>query len=40
MVVGDKEELERVQRRALKMVSNLRGRTYEARLEEVYMTST
>ena len=35
-----KEVLEWVQRRALKMVSNLRGRTYEARLEEVYMTST
>ena len=37
--VGDKEVLERVQRRALRMVSNLRGRTYEARLEEVGMTS-
>ena len=31
--------LVRVQRRALRMVSNLRGRTYEARLEEVGMTS-
>jgi ribonuclease P/MRP protein subunit RPP40 len=37
--VGDKKVLERVQRRALRMVSNLRGRTYEARLEEVGMTS-
>ena len=31
--------LERVQRRALRMVSNLQGRTYEARLAEVGMTS-
>ena len=37
--VGDKEVLERVQRRALRMVSNLQGRTYEARLAEVGMTS-
>ena len=37
--VGDKETLEKVQRRALTMVSNLRGRTYRARLEEVGMLS-
>ena len=37
--VGDNKVLERVQRRALRMVSNLRGRTYETRLEEVGMTS-
>ena len=37
--VGDKEVLERVQRRALRMVSNLQGRTYEAWLGEVGMTS-
>ena len=37
--VEDKEVLERVQRRALRMVSNIRGRTYEARLGEVGMTS-
>ena len=37
--VGDKEVLERVQRRALRMVSNLQGRTYEDRLAEVGMTS-
>ena len=37
--VGDKEVLERVQRRALGMVSNLRGRSYEARLLEAGMTS-
>ena len=37
--VGDKEVLEIVQRRALRMVSNLQGRTYEAWLGEVGMTS-
>ena len=37
--VGDKETLEKVQRRALGMVSNLRGRNYNARLEEVRMLS-
>ena len=36
--VGDKEVLERVQRRALRMVSKLQGRTYEDRLAEVGMT--
>jgi ribonuclease P/MRP protein subunit RPP40 len=35
----DKEVLERVQRRAVGMVSNLRGRTYGDRLVEVGMTS-
>ena len=33
--VQDKEVLKRVQRRAGGMVTNLRGRTYEARLREV-----
>ena len=37
--VGDKEVLERVQRRALGMVTNWRSRTYEARLAEVGMTT-
>ena len=37
--VGDKELLEKVQRRAVGMVSNLRGRTYEARLAELDMTT-
>ena len=37
--VGDKEVLERVQKRALRMVSNLRGRQYEERLVEAGMTS-
>ena len=37
--VGDKEVLERVQRRAVGMVTNWRGRTYEARLAEVGMTT-
>ena len=37
--VGDKEVLERVQRRAVGMVTNWRGRTYEDRLSEVGMTS-
>ena len=31
--------LEEVQRRAVGMVSNLRGRTYEARLSELGMTT-
>ena len=35
----DKEALERVQRRAIGMVSNLRGRTYEERLGEVGLLS-
>ena len=35
--VEDVEMLEKVQRRALGMVSNLRGRTYEARLVEAGM---
>ena len=35
----DKEMLEEVQRRAVGMVSNLRGRTYEARLSELGMTT-
>ena len=37
--VEDKEVLEKVQRRAVGMVSNLRGRTYEARLAELGMTT-
>ena len=37
--VGYKEVLERVQRRAVGMVTNWRGRTYEDRLSEVGMTS-
>ena len=37
--VGDKEVLEKVQRRALGMVSNMRGRTYEDRLTEAGLTS-
>ena len=37
--VEDVEMLEKVQRRALGMVSNLRGRTYEARLVEAGMIS-
>ena len=35
----DKEMLEKVQRRAVGMVSNIRGRTYEARLTELDMTT-
>jgi hypothetical protein len=35
----DKEVLERVQRRAISMVSNLRGRTYEERLVEAGLLS-
>ena len=35
----DKETLERVQRRAVGMVSNLRGKNYEASLGEVGMTT-
>jgi hypothetical protein len=31
--------LEEVQRRAVGMVSNIRGRTYEARLSELGMTT-
>jgi hypothetical protein len=37
--VGDKEVLEKVQRRALGMVSKLRGKTYEDRLTEAGLTS-
>jgi len=37
--VGDKEVLEKVQRRAVGMVTNWRGRTYESRLAEVGMTT-
>ena len=37
--VGDKEVLEQVQRRAVKMVSNLRGQTYEERLAELGMVT-
>ena len=37
--VEDKETLERVKRRAVGMVSNLRGKNYEARLGEVGMIS-
>ena len=36
---GDKETLEKIQRRAVKMVSGLRGRTYEDRLKELDMLS-
>ena len=36
---GDKEALESVQRRAVGMVSNLRGRTYEERLAELGETT-
>ena len=39
VTVGDTETLEKVQRRAIGMVSNLRGRNYKARLEEVGMLS-
>ncbi len=35
----DKETLEKVQRRAVGMVSGLKGRTYEERLEELDMTT-
>ena len=38
-LVGDREKLEKVQRRAVGMVSNLRGRSYEDRMSEVGMTS-
>jgi ribonuclease P/MRP protein subunit RPP40 len=37
--VEDKETLEKVQRRAVGMVSNLRERSYEGRLAEAGMTS-
>ena len=36
---GDKNELEKVQQRALKMVSNLQARSYEDRLLEVGLTT-
>ena len=36
---GDKEALESVQRRAVGMISNLRGRTYEERLAELCETT-
>ena len=35
---GDKEVLEGVQRRAVKMVTNLKGKTYHQRLEELGLT--
>ena len=38
-LVGDREKLEKVWRRAVGMVSNLRGRSYEDRMAEVGMTS-
>ena len=38
-LVGDREVLEKVQRRALGMVSNMRGRTYEDRLVEAGLTT-
>ena len=37
--MGDREKLERVKRRAVVMVSNLRGWSYEDRIAEVGMTS-
>ena len=37
--VGDKKMLEKVQRRAVGMVYNLRGGIYKARLVELNMTS-
>ena len=33
--MGDKEVLEAVQRRAVKAVTNIKGRTYEDRLKEL-----
>ena len=36
---GDKEVLEGVQRRAVKMVTNLKGKTYHLRLEELGLTT-
>ena len=38
-LIQDKEVLEKVQRRALKMVSNMKGKTYEERLLEANMTT-
>ena len=37
--VGDKDTLEKVQRRAIKMVTGLKGATYEDRLAELGMTT-
>ena len=37
--LGDKESLENVQRRAVAMVTNLRGETYGERLAEMGMTT-
>jgi hypothetical protein len=37
--LGDKEMLEKIQRRAVRMVSGLQGRTYEDRLQELGMIS-
>ena len=36
---GDKKVLEQVQQRAIRMISNLRGRSYEDRLREVGLTT-
>ena len=36
---GDKKVLEKVQERALRMISNLKGKCYEDRLKEVGMTT-
>ena len=39
VTVADKEVVEKVQQRAVKMVSNLRGHTYEERLPELGMVT-
>ena len=39
MTLGDKEALEKIQRRVLRMVSDLHGREYEDRLVELDMLS-
>ena len=38
-LIQDKEVLEKVQKRAIRMVSNLKGKTYEERLVEANMTT-
>ena len=38
-LIKDKEVLEKFQKRAIRMVSNLKGRTYEERLVEANMTT-